>query len=88
MGMKLLRAIGHFQVIVCQAPHEEFHASALQALAQSLQGPRALRARAQGLRADHIAWARKVDKAAFLNEFDRETLLGKTFATGADRGRT
>lgn len=46
------------------------------------------RARAQGLRADHIAWARKVDKAAFLNEFDRETLLGKTFVTGADRGRT
>lgn len=46
------------------------------------------RARAQGLRADHIARARKVDKAAFLNEFDRETLLGETFATGADRGRT
>ena len=46
------------------------------------------RARARGLRADHIARARKVDKAKFLNEFDQEMLLGKTFNTGADRART
>ena len=46
------------------------------------------RARARGLRADHIARARKVDKAKFLTEFDQEMLLGKTFNTGADRART
>ena len=56
--------------------------------AGALEAAAAGRARARGLRADHIARARKVDKAKFLNEFDQEMLLGKTFNTGADRART
>ena len=44
----------------------------------------AARGEARALRQKQIDRARKVDKAAFLgNDFDRETLLGKTFATGA-----
>ena len=56
--------------------------------AGALEAAAAGRARARGLRADHIARARKVDKNSFLNEFDQEMLLGKTFNTGADRART
>ena len=56
--------------------------------AGALEAAAAGRARARGLRADHIARARKVDKAKFLTEFDQEMLLGKTFNTGADRART
>ena len=56
--------------------------------AGALEAAAAGRARARGVRADHIARARKVDKAKFLTEFDQEMLLGKTFNTGADRART